>query len=696
MAIEEKDPDNPGLKITPELMALIASGRGNFICAGIVFLSAFALYAWTAAPTVTLVDSGELLTTARFAGVAHPPGFPLWVVLAHLASLIPIGNVAWRINLSSAFFGALASAVTMLVVAELLSASRYFKIPKARRGKRKIPSARNSGRRDLDNSGPASLPFVLLPATTAGLLLAFSRTLWAYATVAEVYTLNTFLILLIFFLMLRWRRGGEKRDSSLYLAAVVFGIALGVHHVTVALVLPAIALLVYRTEGLVFFKSRRFLYAAIISLAAMIAIYSYLPIAAAQEPLMNWGEPTSLKAIWWHISGRQYQTFLSFDPKILGEQLAVFGGMAAREFSPSWLPLGICLALVGFWSVFRTDRTAFWFLAWIIGADLAYASSYVIAEDKDAYYLTTFVVLVIAASAGLRELLYFIFSKLGLSRMASVIAAILLLVAPSLALASNLPFNNRRHYWIARDYVSNIFRSVEPRGLLLTFDWEVASPIFYAQQVERRRRDVKVVDINLLRRSWYFDYLKSVYPDLIERSRGQVDSFVAELKNWEQDETAYTGNEAAQRISSKFEEMIASFVKQEMQVATAYVTLDFLTPEERDRNITSSVMEHYGLVPQGLVFKLVRDRTAFRDPRRIRIETRGLTGGTLHFEKDDVVKTKVFPVYVMMLVNRGRYLASFGQHQRAAAAFKEALTLDPESQDARRSLQEVEGKLPAP
>jgi hypothetical protein len=204
-----------------------------------------------------------------------------------------------------------------------------------------------------------------------------------------------------------------------------------------------------------------------------------------------------------------------------------------------------------------------------------------------------------------------------------------------------------------------------------------------------------VVDINLLRRSWYFDYLKSAYPDLIERSREQVDSFVAELKNWEQDETAYAGNEAAQRISSKFEEMVASFVKQETQVATVYVTLDFLTPEERDRKMTLSIMESYGLVPQGLVFKLVSDRTIFRDPRRIRIETRGLNDGTFRFEGDDVVRTKVFPVYPMMLVNRGRYLASFGQDQRAVDAYREALALDPRSEAARRGLEQSKSKLPA-
>jgi len=671
-------------------------GKGNFASAGIVFFAALALYAYTAAPTVTLVDSGELITAARFVGVAHPPGFPLWVMLAHLASLIPIGNVAWRINLSSALFGALASAMVTLVVAELLATGRYSSISDPRRSKRNIRSAEKSDGREPDDNGATNQLIVLLPAIAAGLLMMFSRTLWAYATVAEVYTLNTFLILLIFFLMLRWRREDGKRDSYLYLAAIVFGIALGVHHVTVALVLPAIALLVYRTEGLALFKSRRFLYAAVVSLAAMIAVYSYLPIAAAQMPVMNWGKPTSLKAIWWHITGRQYQSFLSFDPKMLGGQLAEFGRMVLREFGWPWLPVGIVLALFGFRSVFKTDRTAFWFLALIIGADLAYASSYIISEDKDAYYLTTFVVLAIAASVGLRGVLHFILSKLALSRTAWLIAALLLLVAPVIAFAGNWPFNNRRHYFIARDYVSNIFRSVEPRGLLLTFDWEVASPIFYAQQVERRRPDVKVVDINLLRRSWYFDYLKRVYPDLIERSRDRVDAFVAELKNWEQDEDAYAGNEAAQRISSKFEEMIASFVKQETQVATVYVTLDFLTPEERDRKMTSWVMEHYGLVPQGLVFKLGSDRTIFHDPRRIPIETRGLNDGTLRFEGDDVVRTKVFPVYPMMLVNRGRYLASFGQDQRAVDAYKEALALDPRSEAARRGLEESKNKLAAP
>ena len=55
---------------------------------------ALVVYSWTLAPTVTLTDSGELIVAAYGLGVAHPPGFPLWVMLAHLASLVPVGSVA--------------------------------------------------------------------------------------------------------------------------------------------------------------------------------------------------------------------------------------------------------------------------------------------------------------------------------------------------------------------------------------------------------------------------------------------------------------------------------------------------------------------------------------------------------------------------------------------------------------------------
>src|SRR5947207_8850168 len=104
----------------------ISRSRAELLCAGAVFVVALLLYTLTLAPTVTLVDSGELILAAWGPGVAHPPGFPLWVMLAHLASLVPVGSVAVRINFSSAVFAALACATLTLVVAELLVTASYF------------------------------------------------------------------------------------------------------------------------------------------------------------------------------------------------------------------------------------------------------------------------------------------------------------------------------------------------------------------------------------------------------------------------------------------------------------------------------------------------------------------------------------------------------------------------------------------
>jgi hypothetical protein len=90
-------------------------------------------------------------------------------------------------------------------------------------------------------------------------------------------------------------------------------------------------------------------------------------------------------------------------------------------------------------------------------------------------------------------------------------------------------------------------------------------------------------------------------------------------------------------------------------------------------------------VPQGLVFQLVRERT-FHDPVQPQLLTRGLADGTLRFEADDVVRLKVFPVYVSMLYNRGRYLSLHGHHARAVEAFKQSLALDPSFAPAHTAL----------
>jgi Protein O-mannosyl-transferase TMEM260-like len=676
--------------------------RAGLICPAIVFATALLLYISTLAPTVTLVDSGELIVCAYGLGVAHPPGFPLWVMLAHLATLVPWGNVAGRVNFSSALFAALASAMLALVVAELMNTASCTTPSKRKR---------KTSKTAMD---PESRSIVVIaPALGAGLLLAFSRTLWFYATITEVYALNTLLVVAIFFLMLRWRRCivvDRKRigmaievnrgaptntghDSLLYLAAFLFGLALGDHHVTVGLTLPAIGIVVYRTEGLRFFLSRRLIYAALISIAGLIAVYSYLPWAASRSPILNWGEPRSFQEIWWHITGRQYQVFISLRPEGIGEQFRQFVRFIFREFGYSLLPLPLFLAFCGFVRAFKTDRTAFWFLLVIIVASMAYNLSYEIAEDKDAYYLPTFVAIAIAAGYGIRWLIECVVSNSIVGAKRHWLTTIILLIAPAMAFIGNWPFNNRSHYLIAHDYVENIFAAMKPNGLLLTQDWQVVSPMFYVQEIEHQRHDAKIVDVNLLRRSWYFDYLRQAYPDLVERSREKIDAFVAELKQWDRDPAAYARDpQLTLRINTAFMEMIQAMVTNESRLGPVYLTNDLISTNTENSEVTKWISQSYQLVPEGLIFELVSDQN-FRDPGELHLQTRGLADGTLQFEKDDVLNNKVLPSYTAMLVNRGRYLAHFDELKRAIDSFQEALALDPSNAAAEQGLEESVAKL---
>ena len=675
------------------------SSQAELICAGAVFLVALVVYSWTLAPTVTLTDSGELIVVAYGLGVAHPPGFPLWVMLAHLASLVPLGSVAVRINFSSAVFAAFACAMLTLVVAELLVTASCFAAPR-----RRNRAARQGS--NIESSKRGGL-LVFAPAVAAGLLMAFSRTLWSYATITEVYTLNTLLVLLVFFLVVRWRRRiietrtnssavFATHDTWIYTAAFVFGLAMGVHHVTVALTLPAIAVVVYRTEGPKFFASRRLLYAALISITALILVYTYLPWAALRSPAMNWGNPRSLQEIWWHITGRQYRVFFSFSPAAMGAQFIEFCRMVFREFGFAWLPLPLFLAGAGLASAYKRDRTAFWFLLLTVLADLAYALSYEIAEDKDAYYLPAFISIAIGAGLGIHWLIQLAASRRSPIWTPSVAAATAIVLTLGTAFAANWPFNNRRHYFIADDYVENFFSTIATNGLLLTQDWQVASPMLYAQEIEQRRRDVKVVDINLLRRSWYFDYLKLVHPGMMDRSREKIEPYVAILKLWERDPAAFARNqELTRRISMAFLEMIQAMVRNEIRIAPVYITNDVLVADSLNAYLTRWIPQTYQLVPQGLVFNLTTDQSFHGSPDP-RLRIRGLADGTVRFAKDDVVNVKVLPAYTRMLTNRGRYLALFNQHERAILAFKEALALDPNLAAAQQGLAESTAQAAKP
>jgi hypothetical protein len=180
-----------------------------------MFVVVLASYVWTLAPTVTFWDAGEFIATSKILGIPHPPGTPLFILLANVwATLVPIGEFAYRTNLLTAMFSAAGAALLFLLVAQVL---------KGRSG---------------DQTDPV---FVYGGAAAAALMSAFAFTVWQNSNETEVYMVAAFSIAAIAWLMWLWREHrGEPRAPHILLLVVFFAaVSLG-NHLLALLVGPAV------------------------------------------------------------------------------------------------------------------------------------------------------------------------------------------------------------------------------------------------------------------------------------------------------------------------------------------------------------------------------------------------------------------------------------------------------------------------
>lgn len=159
----------------------------------IVFCCIFFIYLWCTPRTVVLEDDGLFILTGFFNGIAHPPGYPVFTLLSHFATWLPIGAIAYRVHIVSAFFGALC-CICLWWLIRLLIRERIY-------------------------------------AYLGAFIYGFSTTFWSQAIIADVYTLNVFVVLLLSFLSLYWSRISEA-EGSIYLLgmmAFIYGIGLSNH-----------------------------------------------------------------------------------------------------------------------------------------------------------------------------------------------------------------------------------------------------------------------------------------------------------------------------------------------------------------------------------------------------------------------------------------------------------------------------------
>ena len=181
--------------------------RAPLLVSLVVLLVTVVVYFTTFYRTVPFWDSGEFIAVSYILGIPHPPGTPFYVLLGRIATLIPWGSIAERVNGLSAVAAALAVWLTYLTGLRLV---RLVQGPEARRSDEWIE---------------------IVAAFSGALMLAFSDSFWENSIEAEVYSLMSLAQILVFWLGLRWWEAHEQKPTAgpLLVCVYVMWLCVGLH-----------------------------------------------------------------------------------------------------------------------------------------------------------------------------------------------------------------------------------------------------------------------------------------------------------------------------------------------------------------------------------------------------------------------------------------------------------------------------------
>jgi 4-amino-4-deoxy-L-arabinose transferase-like glycosyltransferase len=336
------------------------------VLSGAVLAGLFAaLYLGTLAPTVLyhdypdMFDPAMLQAAAPVLGIAHPTGYPTYMMLAHLFTYLPVGDEAYRVNLISAVFGAVAVVLVYLVGLRM-----------TRR---------------------------VVAATTGALAFGLTPIFWSQAVIAEVYTVNATFIAGVLYVLLLWR--DTRLDRYLLLAALLMGLSL-THHLTSALLIPAALLFVYLTDRSLL--RRAGLWARGLGLFVLgLVPYLYLPLRAAMEAPLNEADPSTPERFLLLVSGGSFllknllditgseepggstgDSQMALWPEVTSAAVGILERLSPTgEYVVGQFPVLILAAgVVGIFQLISTDRAAAALLGLLFASWLVHALTYTVSD----------------------------------------------------------------------------------------------------------------------------------------------------------------------------------------------------------------------------------------------------------------------------------------------------------------------------
>ncbi len=496
-----------------------------------IFFISFKVYLATLTSTIALHDTGDMITSAYSLGIAHPPGYPLYALIGKLFCTLPIANIAFRLNL----FSALAASTTVMLL--------YFIILK-------ITPLPNETRTTDSYKIKKTVEWIkIIPPTIGALLFAFTRTFWQQATFAEKYTLNICFTTLLIYILLKWHETIKEEKHTniariihsqsclvetpsssgntdiaiipcsrkyLSLFAFISGLSF-THHLQTIFIIPGSIFFIWGTLQIhclnysgkwhyLLWKFTEPLKNLLIFILPL-SLYFYLPIRAAANPVVNWGNPNTFSRFLAHITARDYSHFFTISALDLVKRTYTH---LTTFFTMQFTIWPILLIILGLILLFHNRRRFAIFMILIFLTNLFHSIRYGIHNIED-YYIPAFLICTIWAGYSI----LWIFSSLMKYRLALVRYLILIFVCiPAIPATANYYYANARLNFFSHDFASNVLLPLKEHAILYVKGDTFAFPIWYLRHVENIRNDVTLIDLYSFQYDWYIDEIKDQYPCL--------------------------------------------------------------------------------------------------------------------------------------------------------------------------------------
>lgn len=440
-------------------------------------------------------DGGDFATCAWTLGIAHPTGYPLYILSGWLFThLVPIGEVAFRLNIFSALFAALGAGLIALTLRE----ASEFLFP------------------DLDdNLRKKWVPVI------AGFCVAFSLSYWTQALIVEVYAMNAFFLSLILCTITRIINADDrgKRDKLFIQAALFAGLGFTNHMSTIYPFVAGIVTLLY----IGYIPSLRCFLKAFGLFVLALLLYLYLPIRSSMNPIMDWGDPETWEGFVWVLTGKQFSrlVFSSLIAQIIFRiysQINIIKQIGLLGMVTAFLGIAYLVSIRG------QKRLAFFILITSTAlVNFIHIGNYLVI-DPLSFMLPAFMMVAVFASVGCGFILQYaiqITRKKGLQdepegRLALRSAKIIAILVPFVMFGANYVQADISGDTMGYDYAKRAFDNAIDGSIICEVYYGRGLTIDYYYNCEGwgKDRGIRPLYIEHLAYTWGKKHFRELYPDL--------------------------------------------------------------------------------------------------------------------------------------------------------------------------------------